>query len=131
MQRLAILVLVCVALGGCGIGGVRFGFPGVYRIDVAQGNIVTQEMIDRLQPGMTKRQVRFIMGTPLVVDTFETERWDYVYSMSRRGEPGSEKRVSLYFEKDALVRFSGDFTPSSVKAAAAGEQSARTPEGKN
>lgn len=115
MQRLTILVLLCVALSGCGIGGVRFGFPGVYRIDIQQGNIVTQEMIDQLQPGMTKRQVRFIMGTPLVVDTFEPERWDYVHSMDRKGKRPEEKRVSLYFEKDVLVRISGDLAPAAGK----------------
>jgi outer membrane protein assembly factor BamE len=113
MQRLTVLVLLCVALGGCGIGGVRFGFPGVYRIDIQQGNIVTQEMIDQLKPGMTKRQVRFIMGTPLVVDTFEPERWDYVHTMAKKGEEAKEERVSLYFDKDVLVRISGDFAPAS------------------
>jgi len=112
MQRLAVLVLLCAALGGCGIGGVRFGFPGVYRIDVQQGNIVTQEMIDQLKPGMTKRQVRFIMGTPLVVDTFEPERWDYIHTMSRDGEKAAEKRVSLYFDKDVLVRIDGNYAPA-------------------
>ena len=113
MQRLTILVLLCLSLGGCGAGGFRLGFPGVYRIDIAQGNIVTQEMIDQLKPGMTKRQVRFIMGSPLIVDNFEPERWDYFHSMKRRGEPETREHVSLFFENDKLVRFSGDYAPSS------------------
>ena len=124
MQRLIIPVLLSLALAGCGIGGVRFGFPGVYRIDVAQGNIVTQEMIDQLRPGMTKRQVRFIMGTPLIIDTFEGDRWDYVHSMSEKGEPRKQERVSLYFQNDVLMRFSGDLAPSSGKPPAAGGEPA-------
>lgn len=119
MQRLTILVLLCLSLGACGAGGFRLGFPGVYRIDIAQGNIVTQEMIDQLKPGMTKRQVRFIMGTPLIVDTFEPERWDYFHSMSRRGKQESQEHVTLFFENDKLVRFGGDFVPASARPAEA------------
>jgi outer membrane protein assembly factor BamE len=119
MQRLTILVLLCLSLGAC--SGFRLGFPGVYRIDIAQGNIVTQEMIDQLKPGMTKRQVRFIMGTPLIIDTFEPERWDYFHSMSRRGKQESQEHVTLFFENDKLVRFGGDFAPSSSKPTQAAE----------
>lgn len=123
MQRLTLVALLCMTLVGC--GGTRLGFPGVYRIDVAQGNIVTQEMVDKLKPGMTKRQVRFVLGTPLVVDTFAPDRWDYVYRYARRGEPEAEERVSLFFEKDVLTRISGTLPPSSPDAAttaAAGEE---------
>lgn len=112
MQRLAVAVLLCLTLAGC--GGVRLGFPGVYRIDVAQGNIVTQEMIDKLKPGMTKRQVRFVMGSPLVIDTFTPERWDYVYRYARAGELEREERVSLFFENDVLARISGTIPPSTA-----------------
>mgnify|MGYP003507083073 FL=1 len=128
MQRLTILVLLCLSLGACGAGGFRLGFPGVYRIDIAQGNIVTQEMIDQLKPGMTKRQVRFIMGTPLIIDTFEPERWDYFHSMNRRGEQETREHVTLFFENDKLVRFGGDFVPSSSKPTqAAAPAAAETP----
>lgn len=67
-----------LALAGC-------SFPGVYKIDIQQGNVVTQDMIDQLRPGMTRRQVRFIMGNPLIQDTFNTNRWDYLYSL----QPGA------------------------------------------
>jgi len=63
-----------LALAGC-------SFPGVYKIDIQQGNVVTQDMIDQLRPGMTRRQVRFIMGNPLLTDTFHADRWDYLYSI--------------------------------------------------
>ena len=112
MQRKAILVLLCLLIGSCGFGGIRLGFPGVYRIDIPQGNVITQEMVDKLQPGMTKRQVRFVMGTPLVIDTFNQERWDYLHSMDVKGSPRTQENLSLYFEKDALVRISGDYAPS-------------------
>jgi outer membrane protein assembly factor BamE len=64
------------------------------------------------------------MGTPLIVDTFEPERWDYFHSMNKKGKQESEERVSLYFENDKLVRFGGDFVPSSVKPAQAAEPAA-------
>ena len=112
MQRKAILILICLLMGGCSIGGIRLGFPGVYRIDIRQGNVITQEMVDQLQPGMTKRQVRFVMGTPLVVDTFNQERWDYLHSMEIKGSPRTQENLSLFFDKDVLVRISGDYAPS-------------------
>jgi len=62
-----------IVLTGC--------FPGVYKIDIQQGNVVTQDMIDELRPGMSKAQVRYIMGNPLITDTFHARRWDYLYSL--------------------------------------------------
>lgn len=90
-------------------------FPGVYKIDIEQGNIITQEMIDQLRPGMTKRQVRYIMGTPLIQDTFSPERWDYLYSFQEGGGERTQERISLFFdEQDRLEFFTGDFLPSGV-----------------
>lgn len=93
------------ALAGC-------SFPGVYKIDIQQGNVVTQDMIDQLKPGMTRRQVRFIMGNPLIVDTFHPNRWDYLYSIQPGGGQRQQERMSLYFgENDQLVGLNGDFMP--------------------
>jgi len=79
-----------------------------YRIDVRQGNFVTQEMAAKLKPGQTKDQVRFILGTPLVADMFHTDQWDYLY----RFQPGKgevqQRRLTVYFEEGKLVRLSGD-----------------------
>ncbi len=79
-----------------------------YRIDVRQGNYVTQEMVARLRPGMTREQVRFALGSPLVADVFHAERWDYVY----RFQPGrgavQTRRLTVFFEDDKLVRVGGD-----------------------
>jgi len=114
MQRKAYLLLLCLVVGGCSFSDFRFGIPGVYRIDIPQGNIVNQEMVDQLQPGMSKRQVRFVMGTSLVIDTLEPDRWDYIQSIEKRGQRRQQERISLYFENDVLVRISGDFAPSST-----------------
>ena len=94
-----------LALAGC-------SFPGVYKIDIQQGNVVTQDMIDQLRPGMTRRQVRFIMGNPLIQDTFHTNRWDYLYSIQPGGGERQQERISVFFnENDQLASLSGDFMP--------------------
>ena len=94
-----------LALAGC-------SFPGVYKIDIQQGNVVTQDMIDQLRPGMTRRQVRFIMGNPLLQDTFNTNRWDYLYSLQPGGGKRQQERMSIFFnENDQLVNLAGDFMP--------------------
>ncbi|HCL77559.1 MAG TPA: outer membrane protein assembly factor BamE, partial [Pseudomonas sp.] len=73
------------ALAGC-------SFPGVYKVDIQQGNVVTQDMIDQLRPGMTRSQVRFIMGSPLITDTFHASRWDYLYSIQPGGGQRQQER---------------------------------------
>ena len=87
-------------------------FPGVYKIGIAQGNIITQEMVDQLRPGMTKRQVIFVMGTPLVRDPYHQDRWDYIYNFQPGGGIRGQERVSVFFIEDELVSFTGDFVPS-------------------
>lgn len=94
-----------LALAGC-------SFPGVYKIDVQQGNVVSQDMIDQLRPGMTRSQVRFIMGNPLLTDTFHANRWDYLYSIQPGGGKRLQERVSVIFNgNDQLAGLSGDFMP--------------------
>lgn len=94
-----------LALAGC-------SFPGVYKIDIQQGNVVTQDMIDQLRPGMTRPQVRFIMGNPLLADTFHADRWDYLYSLQPGGGERQQERISVIFNSnDQLVSLSGDFMP--------------------
>ena len=91
-------------------------FPGVYKIDIEQGNIVSQEMVDQLRPGMTKRQVEFLMGTPLLKNTFDQDRWDYLYSIQPGGKKRQQERLTVLFENDALVGFSGNFLPTETNA---------------
>ena len=83
-----------------------------YRIDVQQGNVVTQEMIAKVQPGMTRSQVRFALGTPLVTDVFHPDRWDYVYQYRKAGELTEQRRIVVVFKDDRLVRIEGDVVPA-------------------
>ena len=94
-------------------------FPGVYKIGIAQGNIITQEMVDQLRPGMTKRQVIFVMGTPLVRDPYHQDRWDYIYSFQPGGGVRGQERISVFFVNDELVSFTGDFVPTGSDTAEA------------
>ena len=87
-----------------------------YKMDVQQGNVVTSKMLLQLRPGMTKSQVRFIMGTPLIQDSFHGNRWDYVYQLREKGKITEQRRVILDFEKDLLKTVRGDVIPK------AGEQ---------
>jgi outer membrane protein assembly factor BamE len=108
--RLSILLAGALLISACSIP--RLQFPGVYKIDIEQGNIITQEMIDQLRPGMTKRQVIFVMGTPLVRDPFHQDRWDYVYNYQPGGGIRGQERVTMFFENDLLSHFTGDFKPT-------------------
>ncbi len=79
-----------------------------YKIDIQQGNVVTQEMVAKLKPGMTKAQVRFILGTPLIADAFHANRWDYVYRYQKAGKLMEERKLALFFDQDLLQRVEGD-----------------------
>ena len=103
-MRVIVTLLAVICLSACGF----VGFPGVYKIDVEQGNIVTQEMVDQLKPGMSRRQVRFILGTPLIEDPFNQARWDYPYVKRNGMKVLSESRLMVYFDGDSLVRYEGD-----------------------
>ncbi|MDH4042286.1 MAG: outer membrane protein assembly factor BamE [Gammaproteobacteria bacterium] len=103
-MRLIVTLLAALCLSACGF----VGFPGVYKIDVEQGNIVTQDMVAQLKPGMSRRQVRFILGTPLVEDPFNPERWDYPYVKRNGMKVLSESRLTVYFDGDSLVKYDGD-----------------------
>jgi outer membrane protein assembly factor BamE len=107
-MRLLLVFLAIACLSACGF----VGFPGVYRIDVEQGNILTQETVDQLKPGMSRRQVRFILGTPLIEDTFNQNRWDYTYAKRNGLDILSESRLSVIFEGDSLVEVIGDYLPA-------------------
>jgi outer membrane protein assembly factor BamE len=106
-MRTLLISLAIACISACGF----VGFPGVYKINVEQGNIVTQEMVDQLKPGMNRRQVRFIMGTPLVEDTFNQSRWDYLYVKRNGAKVLSQSKLAVEFEGDTLVNIWGDLVP--------------------
>ena len=102
---------VVLALSACG----SLEFPGVYKLTIQQGNIVSQEMIDRLKPGMTRSQVQFVLGNPVLADSFERDRWNYVYTIDIPGQAIIERELIIVFENDRLLRFEGDYIPSENK----------------
>lgn len=115
------LLATSLLLGGCSVTSLI----SPYRIDVRQGNFVDQRMVSQLRPGMTREQVRFVLGTPLVVDMFRGDRWDYVYRYTEGwGEPQT-RTLSLFFENDLLSSVEGDVsaTGDDDKAAASQERS--------
>ncbi len=100
-----------------------------YRMDIQQGNYVSQEMVAQLKPGMTKEQVRFVLGTPLVTDLFHADRWDYVYYRDSRRGGREARKIAVVFENGKLARVVGDVVPTEPKAeaGAARGKSARSP----
>ncbi len=73
-------------------------------IDIQQGTIITPEMTEQLKPGMTRSQVRFVMGTPTISDPFHHHRWDYIYTLKVPGVDLERRHIALYFDGDTLVR---------------------------
>jgi outer membrane protein assembly factor BamE len=103
----ALVPLAALALVAC--GGVP-RVPGItpYKIDIQQGNYVSQDMIAQLKPGMTREQVRFILGTPLLTDLFHGDRWDYVYWREAPDGKRESRRIAVYFADNKLERVDGD-----------------------
>lgn len=93
-------MITSLSLGSCTT--ILNNFPGVYMLEIQQGNIIEQSMINQLKPNMDKRQVLFIMGSPMLVDFFHKDRWDYVYTDKRKGEDRAERKISLVFKEDKL-----------------------------
>ena len=110
LKRFYWLVFVC-AIVGCSIS-----MPRVHKVAVQQGNILNQSMIDKLKPGMTRTQVAYVMGRPVMINTFDPDRWDYVFTIEVPGQFTESTRMSLFFENDVLTHFSGDMAPSAAKS---------------
>lgn len=108
---LFVLLLILAGSHGCSrnVDGT-WKAPLVYRIDIQQGNVIDQDMLNRLEPGMEKDKVKFIMGTPLIMDPFHSNRWDYVYSMEPGRGERSQRRITLYFRDDKLAYVDGDIS---------------------
>ena len=109
---LAALSLVALGLAGCGTTSSLVNHLTPYKIDINQGNYVTQDAVDKLKPGMTRAQVRFLLGTPLVQDAFHANRWDYVYRLYKSGDLVEQKQFTVWFENDVLAKYSGDVMPA-------------------
>ena len=103
-----ILISLILILSACSM-------PKVHKIIIQQGNIVNQEMVDQLKPGMTKTQVAYIMGEPVLKNTFDENRWDYLYTLELPGVLSQKMRMSLFFDGEILGYFTGDLAPSELK----------------
>ncbi len=88
--------------------------PGItpYKMEIQQGNFVSQEMVSKLKPGMTKEQVRFVLGTPLITDIFHGDRWDYVYWREDQAGNREQRKLAVFFDKGKLARLDGDVVPA-------------------
>ncbi len=104
---LVILFLLLVSACGTAVPTIK-----PYQLDIQQGNVVTSKMLLQLRPGMTKSQVRYIMGTPLIQDSFHGNRWDYFYQMREAGKVIEQRRVILDFDNELLKTVRGDVVPS-------------------
>ncbi len=105
MQKLLITLfaLSVLSVSGCGLPS-----SWVYKIDVQQGNVVTQEMLAKLRPGMEKREVAAVLGTPLLIDPFHPQEWVYAYTEQVAGGPREQRAIKMHFENDRLARVGGD-----------------------
>ena len=120
--RMVCLLAVGALLAACTMPKMpKFSLkmPRVHKVTVQQGNVITQEMIDRLKPGMTQDQVAFVMGEPIVRNTFNQDRWDYIYTIDVPGYYEDDKRISLYFVDGQLASFTGDYAPGGLAGSGA------------
>jgi outer membrane protein assembly factor BamE len=104
---LALLALLTFTLGGC----AAYRSLGVYKLDINQGNYVTQDMIERLKVGQTRQQVTSVLGSPMLADPFHDNRWDYPYEFVRQGQLLERRKFTVYFVDDKLARWEGDEAP--------------------
>ena len=121
LRRLALcssLLVGALALSACGLSNKLVNDPPSwltpYRVDIGQGNLITQPMVDQLKAGMSRDQVRSVLGTPLLVDPFRTNRWDYVFELRKAGRPAENRRFFVEFEGDQLSRWSGGGLPKDL-----------------
>jgi outer membrane protein assembly factor BamE len=113
--RAAAAAAAVVTLGGCASlqsEGNLLGLITPYRIDIVQGNVVTKEQLALVRPGMSRVQVRDVLGSPLVTDVFHADRWDYVFTIRRPGTQPQLRSVVAFFEGDRLLRVEAPELPS-------------------
>jgi outer membrane protein assembly factor BamE len=109
------LLLAPLAVAGCSSLQSSDNLLGVitpYRMEIVQGNVVTREMAAAVKPGMTRAQVREVLGSPLLTDIFHADRWDYVFTIRRQGAPYQQRRVTVLFDGQGMKSFEADELPS-------------------
>ena len=119
----ALACLAAVGLAGCGSFNTGFNASAVnpvnwitpYKIDVIQGNFISKEQVESLKVGMSRAQVKDILGTPLLTSLFHADRWDYVFTLKRQGIEPQSLKYAVFFKGDQLERFEGDSMPSNAE----------------
>ena len=101
-MRILALLATCLLVAACGV---------IHKIDVQQGNYVTQDLVDKVRNGMTKAEVKQVLGTPLLSDVFHANRWDYYFSSVKGGKAEDRKRLTILFENDKVVSIAGNAQP--------------------
>ena len=120
IQKILIAV-ACGVLASCSSGTMRsstinpVNWITPYKVDVIQGNFVSREQVEQLQAGMTRDQVKAVLGTPLLTSLFHADRWDYVFTLKRQGVEPQSFKYTVFFKGDQLERFSGDSMPSEAE----------------
>jgi outer membrane protein assembly factor BamE len=121
-----LIIASCVVLTGCArtaaisakLSEIQLnpsGWITPYRSDVVQGNFLSSEQVALLRPGLSRTDVRNVLGTPLVTSLFHADRWDYVFTLKRQGAADQSFRYAVYFNGEALARFEGDAMPSEAE----------------
>lgn len=117
--RIVLALVAATAAAGCGsfdsVTQRVAGSIAPYKVEVVQGNFVSREQVSALRPGMSRLQVRDILGTPLVTSVFHADRWDYVFTIKRDGVQSQVRRLAVFFKGDALDRFEGDEMPTEAE----------------
>lgn len=121
----ALLTLACALLAGCAGQASPAGTEGLgsrlfkptqwitsFKPDIIQGNFISREQVEQLRPGMSRVEVRNVLGTPLVASIFHADRWDYIFTINRQGVPQQTYRYAVFFKGEALERFEGDAMPA-------------------
>ena len=126
IHRSSLAAMACLAaavLAGCGTLNTGFNARAVnpvnwitpYKVDVIQGNFVSKEQVETLKAGMSRAQVKDVLGTPLLASLFHADRWDYVFTLKRQGVEPQSFKYAVFFKGDQLERFEGDSMPSEVE----------------
>ena len=112
---LSLVLLSTVFLSACSRSfDGSYNMPLLYKTDIQQGNVIEQKMIDKLRPGMEKSKVEFIMGTPVIIDPFHNNRWEYIYSFQKGGGVREQRHITIHFIDNKLDHVSGDIVVSNT-----------------
>jgi len=120
--HLAYICGLSVAVSSCAWIDQPLGFVArsinPYRFELIQGNVITKEQLEVIRPGMSKNQVKEVLGTPLITSLFHEERWDYAFTVRRSGQEIQKKKLAVFFDKEQMLRFESDPLPSEAEFAA-------------